>query len=85
LRVTLACLGAVSLPVPGVAQQRVEARITDGSAAKAGNQSNDAALLNALLARRAAIVRSPGTPQSKDAALTFMDTRIKDVQSRLRN
>ena len=70
----LACSALAGIQAPAAAQQAPQ-----GQSAQATN----AALLDALLARRAQIAASPGDPDSKRHALQFLDKQILKARSDL--
>jgi hypothetical protein len=78
----LACAVGLGFHVPGSAQQEGSAAQGMASEIALRERNTNRALLDALLERRAEIVRMGEAGQSRDA-LDFLDRRIAEVKRRL--
>ena len=81
----LICIASLGIPATGSAQENAEPATADGPAADMHSQQADRALLEALVRRRAEVARSAYDAESKRAALDFLDRRIAEARSRIRN
>ena len=80
----LTSLATLGVHAPGSAQQRHGAVAADASSVEARERATHRALLDAFLARRAELERSKATPESKRAALDFLDDRIAQMRHLLK-
>ena len=78
----LTCITALGIHAPIFAQQ-TDAKAEANATSEGAERATDTALLDALLKRRALVVQSAGTAESKRAALEFLDSRIAKLRRQL--
>ena len=85
LGAALTCIASLGIHATGSAQENAGTATADAAGADMRSLQADRALLEALVRRRAEVARSAYDPESKRAALDFLDRRIAEARGRIRN